>query len=258
MSQTECGQIGEASKEFWEIAGLVLADGSIRNDQKYRKFEVIFAGKEEALTEIFKQRMKKLFGKLSFIESVDKLQVRVLRVCKRSVILPFLNFLPQWKRKGNTALKFPSIENISISNLQAFLKAFFSAEGSVILGCKWNKYKKLWVINKRIQVTIKNDSLKEFITKVLIKLGFQPAVWKNEVVLTRKQDIIKFSKKVRFFDSVNISRKSKVWFGIEKNKLLDLIVDLCERKINSFRSIKEWENFVKLASSRLRVQVPTG
>ena len=30
MSQTECGQIGEVSKEFWEIVGLVLADGSIR------------------------------------------------------------------------------------------------------------------------------------------------------------------------------------------------------------------------------------
>jgi len=258
MSQTECGQIGEVSKEFWEIVGLVLADGSIRNDQKYRKFEIVFAGKEEALTEIFKQRMKKVFGNLNFIESVDKLQVKVLRVCRRSVIVSFLNFLPEWKRKGNTTLKFPSVQNISISNLQAFLRAFFSAEGSVVLGCKWNKYKKLWVINKRIQVTIKNDSLKEFITKVLRKLGFQPAVWKNEVVLSRKQDIIQFSKKIRFFDGVNVSKKSRVWFGIEKNKLLDLIVDLCEKKISSFRSIKEWEEFVKLTSSRLRVQVSTG
>jgi hypothetical protein len=258
MSQTASGQIGEVSKEFWETVGLVLADGSIRNDQKYRKFEIVFAGKEETLIKIFKQRMENLFGNLNFVESVDKLQVKVLRVCKRSVIISFLNFLPQWKRKGNATLKFPSIENISTSNLQAFLRAFFSAEGSVVLGCKWNKCKKLWVINKRIQVTIKNNSLKEFITKVLRKLGFRPAVWKNEVVLTRKQDIIEFSKKVRFFDNVNISKKSRIWFGIEKNKLLDLIADLCEKKMNSFRSIKEWETFVQLTSPRLRVQVSTG
>jgi hypothetical protein len=258
MSQTASSQIGEVSKEFWEIAGLLLADGSIRNDHKHRKFEVVFAGKEEALIKIFKQQMEKLFGNLNFVESVDKLQVKVLRVCKKSIALSFLNFLPQWKRKGNAILKFPSIENTSTQNLQAFIRAFFSAEGSVVLGCKWNKCKKLWVINKRVQVTIKNNSLKEFITKVLRKLGFQPKLWKNEVALTKKQDIIKFSEKIRFFDGVNISKKSRRWFGIEKNKLLDLIVDLCEKKMNSFHSIKEWENFVQLTSPRLQVQVPTG
>jgi len=43
-----------------------------------------------------------------------------------------------------------------------------------------------------------------------------------------------------------------------KNKLLDVVADLCKNGINSFHSLKEWENFVRLTSSRLRVQVPTG
>jgi hypothetical protein len=143
-----------------------------------------------------------------------------------------------------------------LGNSRTLIRSFFSAEGSVILGCKWHTHKKLWVINKRIQATSKNDSLKNFVAEALKKLGFSPVVWKREVALTRKKYILRFAKEIRFLDGVKISQKSRIWHGIEKNKLLDVVVDLCKNGTNSFHSFKEWENFVRLTFSRLRVQVP--
>jgi hypothetical protein len=51
MSSTASGQIEEARsrEEFWEVVGLLLADGSIRVDKKHGHFEVAFAGKDETL-----------------------------------------------------------------------------------------------------------------------------------------------------------------------------------------------------------------
>jgi hypothetical protein len=77
MSQTASGQIEEVSrKEFWEIVGLLLADDSVRVNRKHRKFEVVFAGKENALTQIFQERMKNLFKNLHFTKHTDKHQVK--------------------------------------------------------------------------------------------------------------------------------------------------------------------------------------
>jgi len=72
----------------------------------------------------------------------------------------------------------------------------------------------LWVINKQIQATSKNDSLKNFVAEALKKLGFSPVVWKREVALTRKKDILRFAKEIRFLDGVKISQKSRIWHGI--------------------------------------------
>jgi hypothetical protein len=161
--------------------------------------------------------MKNLFKNLHFTEHTDKHQVKVLRVCKRSVVTFFLHFLPQWKRKGNTPLDLPSLITLPKSHLKSFIRSFFSAEGSVILGCKWHKHKKLWVINKRIQATSKNDSLKNFVAEALKKLGFSPVVWKREVALTRKKDILRFTKEIRFFRwCKNISKKPHMAWNRKK------------------------------------------
>ena len=244
MSSTASGQIEEVRnrEEFWEVVGLLLADGTVR---KSNHFEIIFAGKEEALIERYKKCIESLFGDVHFSERIDKHQVKIVRVFQKNVVNVFLQFLPQWKRKGNTILQFPSITNLPENLLKSFLRGFFSAEGSVILGCKWHKLKKLWIINKRVQASSKNDSLKNFVAEMLRKLGFHPAVWKNEVVLTRKEDILRFSKEIRFIDGVKISRKSRRWNGVEKNVILDIVAKLCEEGKNSFRSFEEWENFCK-------------
>jgi len=252
MSSTASGQIEEVrnKEEFWEVVGLLLADGTVR---KRKHFEMIFAGKEEALIERFKKCIESLFGEIHFSERMGKHQIKIVRIFRKNVVNVFLQFIPQWKRKGNIPLQLPSPANVPENLLRSFLRGFFSAEGSVIFGCKWHKLKKLWVINKRVEVASKNESLKFFVAEVLRKLGFRPAVWKNEVALTRKEDILRFSREIRFIDGVKISRKSRRWSGIEKNVILDIVAKLCEEGKNSFRSFEEWENFCKtcLASSRL-------
>ena len=257
MPSTASGQIEEARsrEEFWEVVGLLLADGSIRADKKHGHFEVAFAGKDEILIQEFKECMRKLFGDIHLSEKTGKHNVKIIRIFKRNVVNFFLQFLPEWKRKGNKVLNFPPVSNLPHSCLKSFIRGFFSAEGSAVLGCKWHKLKKRWIINKRIQATLKNESLKFFVAEVLKELGFSPSVWKNEVVLTKKEDILKFSKDIRFLEGVKISRKSRVWHGVEKNKILDIIAELCKNRINSFHSLDEWAKFVDLASSKLRAQV---
>jgi hypothetical protein len=260
MPSTASGQIEEVKnkKEFWEIVGLLLADGTVRINKKHRHFELIFAGKEEKLIQVFEDNMKRIFGDLHFTERVDRKQVKIVRVCNKTVVEILQSFIPDWKRKENNNIRLPSIENIPSDNLISFVRSFFSAEGSVILGCKWHKTKKLWIVNKRIQVTVKNESLKIFVKKILEKLGFRPSIWKNEVLLTKKEDILKFAKEIRFLDGVRISKKSRTWFGVEKNKILDVVANLCNEGKNSFHNFEEWKNFVNFTSSRLWVQVSTG
>ena len=89
--------------------------------------------------------------------------------------------------------------------------------------------------------------------ELLKRLGFKPTIREvnDEILLIKKIDIIKFSKKIRFVDGVKITKNSKNWEGFEKNKILDLAVRTFEIKQNELRDFKTKNNIFNYLKSIL-------
>lgn len=257
-----------ASGQSWEedlatLLGLLLSDGEVNTKTN----RILFSNRSEVLHKVFREKLKKLFGIQVFTSWIDKKGVRITQVKSKEVRKFLTRILPQFRRKKlKGENNFPTLEvkelqkMLSKGNLvKKFLQAFFSGDGSVILGVKWHKQKSSWIFTRRVQVTCKNPSLKNFIAVLLRnKLGMKPQIWKKEIALERKEDIQKFAKEINFIPGVKISKKSKNWRKIEKRVLLNLVLRTFGMSLKNFKDKEEiFEHLRKLLPAAERVQVPT-
>ena len=63
-------------------------------------------------------------------------------------------------------------------------------------------------------------------------------MYKRQVVLFKKQDIIKFRKEIGFIRGVKVTKDSKNWEGFEKNLILDLAIKTFELKKKDLQEFK--------------------
>lgn len=126
----------------------------------------------------------------------------------------------------------------------------FSADGSVSLWVVRNKRKSVWEIKKLVKISCKHPIIRIQLFHLLKKLGFSPTLREinDEVVLFKKQDIIKFKKEIGFVPEVKITGDSRNWEGFEKNQILDLAIKTFEFKkkdLNGFETKKDIMGFLK-------------
>jgi len=135
----------------------------------------------------------------------------------------------------------------------------FSADGAVILGIRWHKFKKKWCFVRRVEFSSKNEYLKREIKHLLEKkFNIKANCWKRGVVIEKKDEILKFQKEIRFVPGVKISKKSKRWEGFTKNQILDLVCKILKNKKSYFSTRIEIENYLKSLLVVDRVQGSTG
>lgn len=243
----------EPSKDLGILVGLLLTDGCVSFSS--RSWKITFSGKSRELLELFKQKMKSLFGIQKFSEWTDEFGVRSLQVRQKQVATQLLTLVPTFRTKPFKDGTFPLVKlpkffsTLPISELGEVMQAMFSADGSIVLGVKWRKDKRMWVFTRRVCLTSVTPSLKEQVAQILEeKFGMKPQIWKHDVVLERKSDIIKFKQLIRFVEGVKISKKSKVWEGFDKTQILDIAIktfDLKKRDLQGFESREEIISFLK-------------
>lgn len=128
------------------------------------------------------------------------------------------------------------IENGNTETKINFLKIFVSAEGSVHLII--DRQRKWWSINRWVSIRCCHPVLHKQIKKMLKSLGILAKSVGSSIRIKGKENLIKFRSLVGFIDGCKVTRKSKIWCGVEKNKLLELVIKLFEvdkRKIQRMK-----------------------
>jgi len=251
----------EPSLDLGILVGLLLTDGCVSFSS--RSWRITFSGKSEELLGLFKQKMKSLFGIEKFSERIDEFGVKSLQVRHKQVAGQLLSIVPTFRTKPFKDGTFPLVKlpeffrTSPINELARIMQAMFSADGSIVLGVKWRKDKKMWVFTRRVCLTSVSKSLKEQVAQILEeKFGMRPQIWKHDVVLERKSDIIEFKRLIGFVEGVKISKKSKIWDGFDKTQILDLAIktfDLKKKDLQRFKVREEIISFLKSSMAPVAV-----
>ncbi|WP_220375829.1 hypothetical protein [Pyrobaculum aerophilum] len=104
-----------------------------------------------------------------------------------------------------------------------FLKVYASCDGgvSIMRGKRGNTV--FYV--RRVFITAKNVHLRSQVRELFKTLQYSPQDDKDKhVYLSRKEDITKYAREIRFLENVKVTGNSKRFRGLDKNHLLDLVV----------------------------------
>ena len=219
--------------------------------------KVIFANKSESLHSLFQDVVQKILGKtVHFYQRIDKRGVRVTEVNNKQLVEKLLIILPTWRRKPYEDGSYPPVRIPTFIRktkkcvLRKVLQVMFSCDGSVVLGVKWHKTKNTWVFTRRIQITVAHPQLRENLREILEDLGFSPKIWRREIIINKKDELLKFKREIGFIDGVKVSRKSRYWAGRNKNEVLTLLIKSFELSAKMLKKCKSRDEVMKLLSSR--------
>lgn len=87
-----------------------------------------------------------------------------------------------------------------------------------------NKKGSLFLVRK-VLISVKHPTLSEQLTELLKKLGYKPSQFKDQIRLTRREDLEKFYGEIGFIEGSRVSDDSRFLRGIEKNVVLKMVVD---------------------------------
>jgi hypothetical protein len=260
MPQTiETKEFKEGNVELGVVIGLLLTDGWVSKNKS--SWQIGFTNRSEELHELFKEKIKKIFGDVHFTTTPNSKNkgIKVTTLTSKKIGDFLHSFTPSFRKKAFTNGTFSNCKlpdfffNLSKEEIKQVLSAMFSADGGVTLSVGWRKrnvkcrINEGWEIKREIILGCKNPRIKKQIIKLLEKLGFNPREDKIKIVLEKKRDIIKFKNEIGFIDGVKIS-KSNTWKGFEKNQILDLAIKTMELKkkdLKQFKNKEEVVNFLK-------------
>jgi hypothetical protein len=234
------------------LVALLLTDGCVSASRL-----LIFHNKSEAMHELFRQQVVKLFGSVHFTERIESNGTKRTQVASKLIVKKLLEAckLETFRRKQFENGEFPAvklpefIKSLSRSTVNKFLQVVFSADGSVSLGVRWHKKNKSWEIRRRVELTCKHPELRNDFFELLKFSGFSPRISGSNITLEKKNDILKFAQEIRFIEGVRIGGDSKNWKGFEKNQILDFAVrtlNFTKKDLENFNTKEKVIDFFKL------------
>ena len=196
------------NKFFYEFLGLILSDGYIGD------YKVCFYNKDKDILLYY----EKLIGSWGLNFSKRLKESGVYEVSVHSIKLTNLVnlFLSNKKVLSNQILEGKDIFK------KMFLRGFYSGDGSVFISISFNKKKSKWRIEPRISLAVFNKPIMEDALFILNSLGYSPIVNGEHICLSKKKDIFKFFKEIRFIEGGKISH-SRYFKNFAKNDLLKYI-----------------------------------
>jgi len=110
------------------------------------------------------------------------------------------------------------------SKIADILRNLFDADGGCSLRISFRKDRKCFEIKRTVFLSCNNSNLRKDYRKLLQKIGIKTGESSDKVTITNKVSIGKFKELVNFSRNVHIGYDSKHWQGLEKRKLLDIIL----------------------------------
>lgn len=171
----------------------------------------IYQNRNEILINRVKILLKKLFGLTPFYRFYKETGVH--RISYYNVELA--NY---FKKKSKQIKNY--ILTASLEKKRLFLRAFFDDEGSVYY---WNNIRRVRGYQNDLKIL-------ELVQKLLKDFDINSKIDKKykEIIISRKENLIKFQDKINFSKgvSINSGRKNSIWKkDIEKKEILQMIIN---------------------------------
>lgn len=245
----------EPSVDLGILVGLLLTDGSV--SKRKTTWTIELTGKSRMLHEIFKEKVRKLFGRELFTESKDKRDSELMKTKFSSfkVAKLLFEFTPTFRTKQLDDGSFPEssvpdfVFKLPTHEISEILKVMFSADGGISMWTSWHQKKQVWEIRKRVFLASKHPHIRQQILTLLKQVGIEAKDRKSgEVVIWKKSEIKKFHSLIGFVHGVKVTKDSKHWTGFEKLQILDLAIkafDLKKKDLQQFKTKEEVIGFLK-------------
>jgi hypothetical protein len=133
---------------------------------------------------------------------------------------------------GNSKkINIKEVKKLPKSQIKRILQILFSTDGGVSFSKSKGKDGKERLHRKITFTAKKNPENLKIVQKLLALFGIKSRIHSFDLEIKGKENLKKFKEKIGFIDGVKITGKSKKWKGIEKNRLLEIV-------LNSFRDTR--------------------
>ena len=235
------------------LSAFLLTDGGISSKEK--NWLIYFRNKDKEIIKNFQEILKEFTGKFGYVSKrkdgtdyvrrVDNNLAKNLFKLSPSYRTKACNIFPKCQHlsgKLSSCLLFGTIKVNGVEYPKAqipklifknnklankFLKIYASCDGGVSVVPAKNKRGSLFLVRK-IFISVKHPTLSDHLTELFKNLGYNPSQFKDQIRLTKREDLQKFHKEINFIEGSKISNDSKFLNGLEKNTVLTMVIDSYE------------------------------
>lgn len=129
------------------------------------------------------------------------------------------------------------------------LRTMFDTEGGCSLRLVWLKKKNCFEVKREVFISCENQKLRRQFRLLVESLGIKTGESSGKVTITNRRDIEKFRNAVNFSPNVKVGFDSKVWHGIEKRRLLDILLETYKLSRGVPQTFKNKEDFYDFMAS---------
>lgn len=222
----------EFSDELVTLIALLYTDGGI-SKHRMNSWRIFFANTSIRAIEIFRDCLVKIFGIAANRVKVRKTFSRYYFATLTSkeigsyLVNRFGGFRTLKYQNGTyPSVNIPTTEIIKSGRAQVFLRTVFSMDGGVKFYTAKSKNGTQW-LERCITLACHHPKLRRQYTELLKAVGVNAInIYSDKVIkIRRRENFEKFIRKISFLPGIKTTRHSKFWVGVEKNKVLRMMVD---------------------------------
>jgi len=116
------------------------------------------------------------------------------------------------------------IWKLSKQEIAEILRILFSTDGGVSFCFSRSERDKKIQFHRKVTFTSKNRKNLHAVHLLLKCFGVDSKIHENELEIKGYKNLVKFQESIKFLEGVKVTKKSKRWSGLEKNKLLKLVI----------------------------------
>lgn len=232
------------------LSAFLLTDGGVSS--KGKNWLIYFRNKDPKITERFQETLKRAAGKFGYV-SDRKDGTRFIRTVDNKLAKSLFRLSPSYRTKAcgifpkcqhlggkmssctlfgtirvdgveYPKAQIPRCVFVSESLAKAFLKIYASCDGGVSVVPAKNKRGSLFLVRK-VLISVKHPVLSDQLAELLRELGYRPSQFKDQIRLTKREDLERFYREIGFVEGSKISDDSRFLSGLEKNAVLRMVVD---------------------------------
>lgn len=213
------------------LQALLFTDGCVMPE----RHRVSFASTSDVLVERFVRLVRDVYGytiSKGYIQSgkAGRLPVTVVQFPSKEIVNDLLSDTPGYRTDPRKDGTYPDARvpkswyALNDAQLVEVLRSAFDCDGGCSLRISESRKKDCYELERSVFLACWHPVLRKQYAELVNMLGITAAAHKDRVSLSSEENFKKFKDIINFSPNVNITFKSRWWQGIEKRKLLDLIL----------------------------------
>lgn len=214
-----------------QLQALLFTDGSVMPP----RHRVGFANTSLVLIERFVRLVKGVYGytiSKGYFQpgKSSRLPVTAIQFPSKVIVNDLLSDVPGYRTDPYEDGSYPEARlpeswyALPKEQLAEVLRSAFDADGGCSLRVSEITSKQCFQLERQVFLTCWHPVLRKQYAELVNKLGIQATTHKDRISITGENDYSAFAERIGFSPGVLISYKSRWWQGIEKRRLLGLIL----------------------------------